>query len=108
VDPPADQVVGWWGFVTDTDDSWVTGELLLRRDGTLLRRYGGGSYKDGHTWWRFNDWEPVGWWPGHTDVNVAIRALKAKAYDLCEPGPVPINERTAGPFEGAAAAARYL
>ncbi len=92
--------VGYWGFAADTAESWVTGQLLLLPDGVLLRRYGGSSYGGGETTYRYGAWEPVTWWPGIADRDQAIGALRSTGYDLYEPGPVPLGEKTAGPFPG--------
>ena len=97
----ADAVVrGRWGFAADTDHSWVTGELLLRGDGVLLRRYGGDSRRGGVTSWRFSAWQVVSWWPGEADPDAAVQRLKQHAYDLYEPSPVPIDATEAGPVAG--------
>lgn len=106
--PEGTAVVARWGFVADTEHSWVTGEVLVRSDGVLLRRYGGSSSRGGRTTWRFHAWEPVGWWPGETDADAALRVLKGRGYDLSAPSPVPVDEDEAGPFDGYPEAATYL
>lgn len=88
----ADTVVGGrWRFAADTEHSWVTGELLLRGDGVLLRRYGGDSRRGGVTTWRFGAWQVVAWWPGETDPDAAVRRLRERAYDLYDASPDPID-----------------
>jgi hypothetical protein len=102
------RVVAHWGFVYDTDRSWVTGELLLRSDGILLRRYGGSRYQDGATTYTFGTWERVPWWNGVVDREVALSQLKTRGYSVTLPGPTAIEVSTAGPFPGAPATATYL
>lgn len=95
-------VVAHWGFTAeyeiDGDDHVTGGELLLRDDGVLMRRYGGGSTSRGSTTYSFNNWHRVDWWPGHTAVEAAALALRGMRYQLYPPSPVPIGERTAGPY----------
>ena len=91
--------IAHWGFAADTAESWVWGQLLLCADGVLLSRYGGSGY-DGMTTYRYRPWGEVTWWPGITDRDEAIRTLRGRGYDLTEPGPVPPDQDSAGPFPG--------
>ena len=90
--------IAYWGFAADTADSWVHGQLLLRADGVLLRRYGGDSYSKGMTTYSYHPWGVVAWWPGVTDRDEAISLLRSHGYDLYKPGPVPPEQDSAGPF----------
>lgn len=60
----------------DLGGGFVTGELLLRADGVLLRRQtlffptGDGSLSEG-----FGPWEEVTWWEGETDPQRAAIVL---------------------------------
>lgn len=105
-------VVAHWGFVYDMPDDlgggYVAGELLLRGDGVLLRRYGSAAYHDGQTTWRFRAWARVEWWPGESDPTAALRLLKGNGYGLHRPSPVRIEESVAGPFPGMPEPAEYL
>lgn len=62
---------------------FVTGELLLRGDGVLLRRYsnfvttGNGRLSAGH-----GPWEEVTWWAPESDPERAARVLHYRGYDL--------------------------
>lgn len=105
---PEDQVIGRWGYVFDTDDSWVTGEFALCRDGTLLNRYGGSTTSNDQTTWSFKDWKIWRRSPIPLGVEDAIRMLKADGYSLCDPSPVPLNEHVAGPFNGVPPLAKYI
>jgi hypothetical protein len=105
----ADDVLGHWGFVYEMDErGFASGELLLRGDGGLMRRYGSSFYSKGATRWEFGEWQRVSWWPGATTVDEAVNILRGHAYDLYEPGPVAIDERTAGPYPGSPAPARPI
>ncbi|MEU5696495.1 hypothetical protein [Actinosynnema sp. NPDC020468] len=106
--PNGTEVVAHWEFVADTEHSWVTGQVLVRSDGVLLRRYGGSSSRDRRTTWEYHPWTPVPWWSGETDGTAALRALQAAGYDLTTPGPVPVYESTAGPFDGYPPRPSYL
>jgi len=101
-------LVAHWAFVHDTDDSWATGEFLLRNDGALLRRSGGSSYERGFTTYKFDRWEPVTWWGGISNADASMAVLKARGYDLSIPGPTLIESSVAGPFAGIPKLARYL
>jgi hypothetical protein len=105
------ELVAHWGFVFDMDDSegggFVSGELLLRSDGVLLRRYGTDYYSDGRTTWRYGPWTPMPRWTGESDPDEAMRLLKADGYGLCPPH-VPIDQQEAGPFPGMPGPAEYL
>lgn len=105
------ELVAHWGFVYDIDDDagggFVSGEVLLRSDGVLLRRYGTSHSRDGQTTWRYGPWEPDRLWAGPTDAEGALRWLKARGYGLCRPN-VPIDRREAGPFPGLPDLAEYL
>src|ERR1022692_5324546 len=54
-------VAGRWSFGYDMPDDlgggFVCGELLLRSDGILLRRYGGSSYRAGQITWKYGPWD---------------------------------------------------
>jgi hypothetical protein len=50
----------------DLGGGFVCGELLLRSDGVLLRRYGG-SYRAGQIAWKYGPWDKVAWWTGEAD-----------------------------------------
>ena len=99
-------VAGRWSFAYDMPEDlgggFVSGELLLRTDGVLLRRYGGSSYRAGQLTWQFKPWEPVTWWSGETGPQRAVAILKGRGYDLCEHDPVPIDQRRFGPLSWAA------
>lgn len=75
-DPAGDDVLRSWRFVWDYPEDppggYVFGDMILRADGALLRRYGGGDVQ----------WEAVSWWPGERDPERAARILTARGYDL--------------------------
>ena len=72
----------------DLGGGFVTGELLLRADGVLLRRQtlffptGDGSLSEG-----FGPWEEVTWWEGETDPQRAAIVLHYRGYDLHQRDP---------------------
>jgi len=86
-DPLDGPVAGYWLFGFDMPDElgggFVTGQLLLRGDGVLLRRYSryfsapGGKLIPGH-----GPWEEVSWWTAERDVERAARVLHYRGYDL--------------------------
>ena len=107
--PPGDPlsgaaVAGRWSFGYDMPDDlgggFVCGELLLRSDGVLLRRYGGDSYRAGQVTWKYGPWDEVSWWTGETDPQQAVALLKSRRYDLSEHDPVPIDKSAYGPIPG--------
>jgi hypothetical protein len=73
-------LAGYWSYGFDMPDDlgggFVTGELLLRADGVLLRRQtlffptGDGNLSAG-----FGPWEEVTWWEGETDPEQAAAGL---------------------------------
>ena len=92
-----------WGFVWDYNDDeiggFASGEFLLRSDGVLLRRYGYSIGSGDETRWKFMSWKVKD--PGAgTEVSKVSAKLRGEGYDLYKPGPVPIDESTAGPFPG--------
>jgi len=105
-------MAGRWTFGYDMPDElgggFVCGELPLRSDGILLRRYGGSTYRTGQFTWNFQPWEQVTWWTGETNPQQAIAILKCRGYDLCEPDPIPIDESTYGPVPGEPNAGKHL
>jgi hypothetical protein len=80
-------VAAYWTYGFDMPDEagggFVTGELLLRTDGVLLRRptqYAttpAGGLKPG-----FGPWEKVPWWNSETDPQRAAGILHYRGYDL--------------------------
>lgn len=56
-------IAGRWSFGYDMPDQlgggFVAGELLLRSDGVLLRRYGGSSYRAGQVTWKYGPWDDL-------------------------------------------------
>jgi hypothetical protein len=86
-DPFNGPVAGYWSFGYDMPDElgggFVTGELLLRGDGMLLRRYSKflstaeGKLTPGH-----GPWEVVTWWSPEHDPERAARVLNYRGYDL--------------------------
>ncbi|GGN17289.1 hypothetical protein GCM10011609_67640 [Lentzea pudingi] len=91
-----------WSFSSDTEHSWVFGEILFLSDGRLLRRYGGSSYggQPAETTWKFTEWSQMATLTGDLSVEGAARALRGWAYDLSLPGPTRIDRLTAGPVPG--------
>lgn len=93
-----------WGFVWDYDDpdgpgGFVSGEFLLRSDGVLLRRYGYSSHGKDGTRRQFQPWQVKDAGAG-TTVGQVSRKLAGEGYGLYKPGPVPVDQRTGGPFPG--------
>ncbi|WP_433327921.1 hypothetical protein [Spirillospora sp. CA-294931] len=70
-------LVARWGFVYDYPDDppggFVAGQLVLGRDGVLLRRYDGTTV-----------WQQVTWWPGEDDPRRAAGLLRRRGYQLRE------------------------
>ena len=79
--------MAYWSYGYDMPDhlggGFVTGELLLRVDGVLLRRQtlffptGDGKLSEG-----FGPWEQVTWWAGEADPDRAANVLHYRGYDL--------------------------
>ena len=89
--PPGDPlngsaIAGRWSFGYDMPEElgggFVSGELLLRSDGVLLRRYGGGSYRAGQVSWKYGPWDEVSWWTGETNSQQAA-AFLSRAGTTC-------------------------
>jgi hypothetical protein len=103
---------GRWSFGYDMPDElggdFVAGELLLRTDGVLLRRYGGSSYRAGQVTWKYGPWDEVTWWTGETNPQQAVALLKSRGYDLLKHDPVPIDKPTFGPVPGSPSAGQPL
>ena len=105
-----------WRFVFDCDDDqgggFVSGELLLRSDGKMLRRMGysvtGFASGKAMTTWEYQAWREVADWPGGLSPDDAIAWLKAKHYDLCEASPCPIDRAVSDPVEGTPEIPKYL
>jgi hypothetical protein len=104
-------LIAHWDWVYDIDDDFgggfSMGQFLLRRDGVLLRRFGGSSTGREGTTWRYSPWEVVADWPGAANAQEAMSQLKESGYDLCRPN-IPFHLDEAGPFPGAPAPAEYL
>ena len=115
-------LAGCWLYGFDMPDDlgggFVTGELLLRADGVLLRRQtlffstGDGSLSEG-----FGPWEEVAWWEGETDPQRAAIVLHYRGYDLHQRDPAdlgtpqrdsPANPRPTGNGKEPAATHSYL
>jgi hypothetical protein len=94
-------IAGRWSFGYDMPDElgggFVAGELLLRGDGVLLRRYGGSSYRAGQVTWKYGPWDAVSWWAGETDPLRTVALLKSRGYDLLRHDPVPVYKPATGP-----------
>jgi hypothetical protein len=105
------EMLAHWGFVFDLDDSegggFVSGEVLLRSDGVLLRRYGTSYYRDGQTTWKYGPWASMPRWSGGAEPDEAMRWLKAGGYGLCRPT-LPVDRQEAGPFPGMPEPTEYL
>jgi hypothetical protein len=102
--PATGNALAHWAFVQDLPEDlgggFVSGELVVRPDGRMQRRYGGSSYGVSGTSWRFGGWEDLPRWEPTTDLAQAKRRLRRRDYDLYLPGPVGVDERQAGPFPG--------
>jgi hypothetical protein len=101
-DPLAESTLaGYWLYGYDMPDDlgggFVTGELLLRADGVLLRRQtlffptGDGRLSEG-----FGPWEEVTWWEGETDPERAARVLHYRGYDLHRRDPAELGTPSSG------------
>jgi hypothetical protein len=103
--PEGTRIVARWGFGAETRDSWVVGEVLVRSDGVLLRRYGGVQLEDRDATgkrqvsYSFRPWHVVDWWTGHTEVDAAMRSLKGRGWSLWDHGPASVHEQRSGPFD---------
>jgi hypothetical protein len=90
-----------WGFVWDYNDDEVggfaSGEFLLRSDGVLLKRMGYSIGAGNDLRWRFMPWEVRDAEAGTEVAKVSARLI-GEGYGLYRPSPVPVTERTGGPF----------
>jgi len=97
-------LVAHWEFVVDVDNdmagAFVTGQILLRGDGPLMRRYSRSTYADGHTTYRYGPWAKMKSWPGGTDADANAEYLRGQGFRLAPPL-VPIDEPATGPVPGA-------
>jgi len=93
---PGSALVAYWSYGYDMPDDlgggFVTGELLLRADGVLLRRQTrffpaeDGSLSEG-----FGPWKEVTWWTGEAEPGKAARVLYNRGYDLHELDPANMS-----------------
>lgn len=104
--------VAHWGFTQeradDISDGIVTGELALHRDGRLLRRYGGPSFRNGQTRWDFGPWHDFTGWRPEPDETTTRWLLVRRGYDLTGPGPLGVGQSAGGPYPGPPEPARPL
>ena len=90
-------LAAYWSYGYDMPDDlgggFVTGELLLRADGILLRRQtlyfptGGDKLSPG-----FGPWEQITWWEGEADSERAARVLHYRGYDLHKLDPASMSK----------------
>lgn len=102
--------VAHWGFVFNRPESpeqFVTGELLLRSDGKLYRRYSRSTFADGHTTYKYSTWAMMDLWGGGTDAEKAKKFLQDKGFRLCRPF-VSIEEHHSEPIPGPPGDAEFL
>jgi hypothetical protein len=95
-DPLSGSTLAYWSYGFDMPDDlgggFVTGELLLRADGVLLRRQtlffptGDGQLLAG-----FGPWEQVTWWEGEADPDRAAIVLHYRGYDLHQLDPADLS-----------------
>ena len=106
-------LVAHWSFEFKVPDekilgAKVTGDVLLRSDGKLLRRYSRFTY-DGKV--TTDKWGPWGQMSRSndkgTDVDAVIESLKEQGYRLAKPR-IPIHEHELGPVEGAPEELEFL
>jgi hypothetical protein len=98
-------LVAYWSYgydmPDDLGDGFVTGELLLRADGVLLRRQtlffptGDGQLSAG-----FGPWEEITWWAGEADPGRAASVLHYRGYDLHKLDPASMSEPADGSVPG--------
>jgi hypothetical protein len=98
-------VACYWSYGFDMPDDlgggFVTGELLLRADGVLLRRQtlffrtGDGKLSAG-----FGPWEQVTWWEGEADRERAAIVLHYRGYDLHQLDPAGLDSSGGGNAPG--------
>lgn len=104
-------LVAHWGFVFDVPDEvaggFVSGEILLRSDRALLRRYSRSTYADGHTTYRYGPWARMPSRPDTADAGQTIELLRAQGYRLCRPF-VGIEEHESVPVPGFPGAVKEL
>lgn len=104
-----------WDWVFDVDEDrgggFVTGQFLLRSDGRLKWRSGGGSTAmagGGSTTYSFTPWRDFPGWANEADPEEAMRRLRRRGYSLAEPGPTPIGEHESGPHPGLPPLATFI
>lgn len=85
-DPLNEPYAAHWLFGADMPDElgggFVAGQLLLRTDGTLLRRYSSGGPD-------YGPWDTVPGWTPQPNVERAAAALHYNGYDLHPAGGPP-------------------
>lgn len=106
-----ERVVVRWSYLYDNIEEEfgggiVTGEFALDSEGRLHRRWAGDVSTGGATTWRAHPWSIDESWGPSLNQEALISFLTGRGYDLYPPMPIPVDQLSAGPFEGPPSTAR--
>lgn len=107
------ELVAHWGFVFDvpkdtSPGAKVAGDILLRSDGKLLRRYSRYTYDGKVTNYTYGPWGQMRRSnEAGADAEGAMQFLKEQGYRLTRPR-LSIDEHELGPVEGAPEEPEFL
>ena len=107
------ELVAHWGFEFDVPKETipgakVAGDIILRSDGKLLRRYSRYTYDGTATTSKFGPWGQMNRSNDKgTDPDAVMEFLKGQGYRLHSPR-LPFHEHELGPVEGAPEQPEFL
>jgi hypothetical protein len=100
------ELVAHWGFEFDVPEqsipgAKVAGDIILRSDGKLLRRYSRYTYDGKVTTYKYGPWGQMSRSNDQgPDPDKVMASLKDQGFRL-HPPRLPIHEHEVGPVEGA-------
>jgi hypothetical protein len=107
------ELLAHWGFEFEVPEenipgAKVAGEILLRSDGKLLRRYSRYTYDGKVTTYKWGPWGQMSKSNDNgTDIDAVVESLKSQGYRL-HPPRIGIHDHELGPLEGAPATPEFI